>query len=87
MPTASAKRDADHEALFDGIVDACTASGCFMIDLWHPLGSHGDERSPYYFDGLHPNDRGHAAWADYVARWMLEAVQDDTSLPSVSFAG
>ena len=70
-----------------GIRDVCMAANCFMIDLWHGLGTHGDDRSGYYFDGLHPNDRGHAAWADYIARWMLEAIQADASPSSLSSAG
>lgn len=79
LPTASAKPGADQQALHDGILDACARTGTFMIDLWHELGSHGDDRSDFYFDGMHPNDRGHAAWADHVAAWMLEAVQPDVS--------
>lgn len=79
VPTSSSKPGADHQALFDGIRDACGASGAFMIDLWHDLGTHGDDSSGFYFDGMHPNDRGHAAWADYVTRWMSEAVQPGSS--------
>jgi lysophospholipase L1-like esterase len=87
VPTASAGAGVDQQALCDGIRDVCMAANCFMIDLWHGLGTHGDDRSGYYFDGLHPNDRGHAAWADYIARWMLEAIQADASPSSLSSAG
>lgn len=85
VPTAADTPGADYRALRDGVHDACTATGSFMIDLWAELGSHGDPDSAYYLDGRHPNDLGHAAWADHVARWMLQAVQADE--PSAGSGG
>jgi hypothetical protein len=79
VPTATERTYVDHQALFEGTRDACEASGAFLIDLWHPLGSHADHGAGFYFDGMHPNDRGHAAWANYVTNWMLAAIQPGSS--------
>jgi hypothetical protein len=75
VPTAADQYEGDYEPLFDAIHEACRSTGAFMIDLLHGLGSHGDDEQGFFADGLHPNDRGHAAWADYVSAWMLEAIQ------------
>lgn len=74
MPTASTNFGGRYGPLFEGIHDACTSEGAFLIDLWHSLGTHGDDSRGFYADGTHPNDRGHAAWAEYVSAWMLEAI-------------
>ena len=74
VPTSSTRFEGRFQPLYDAIEAACEASGAFFIDLWHGLGTHGDDRHGYYFDGIHPNDRGHAAWAAYVSAWMLSAV-------------
>ncbi len=75
VPTASTRCRTNCESLFDGIHDACLSAGAFMIDLLHGVGTHADESLGYYHDGFHPNDRGHAAWAEYVSTWLLGAIR------------
>lgn len=75
VPTASTVCDGDYENLFEGTRDACTSTGTFMIDVLHEVGTHADDSLGYYEDGFHPNDRGHAAWAEHVSSWLLRAIQ------------
>jgi lysophospholipase L1-like esterase len=84
VPTASTKADGDYTNLFEAAHAACRAEGAFLIDLWHGLGSHADDSFGYLHDGLHPNDRGHAAWAEYVAAWLQAAIGSVTPTDAAS---
>jgi hypothetical protein len=75
IPTASALFGGDYEPLAEGITAACDADGAFVIDLLHDLGTHADDSCGFYYDGYHPNDEGHAAWADAVSSAVVAAIQ------------
>jgi hypothetical protein len=80
VPTMSTSVGGARRALAEGIYTACERSGAFVIDVGHALSGDGDDRSGYLADGKHPNDRGHAAWAAYVASWLLAAVGEPSGL-------
>jgi lysophospholipase L1-like esterase len=82
VPTAADQFEGDYEPLFEAIHDTCLSTGSFMIDLLHGIGTHANDDHGYFHDGIHPNDRGHAAWADYVSAWMLEAIQPESEASS-----